>query len=250
MATKKKRIVKTKKRDFNRLTDNDLRYVINSEYDVDHPCESGSDCCDNDYCRCGIIINAHVPIDVNNSYSIALKTAKNQGLVKDFRFYCLERLISCLLRQNPDCFDVTACGGYYGQEISGVTLKWDVINPINNFIEQLDKRKSKSHYRILIESVLALEYTYVLPAIVGKDWEYERISLQNIYPGNDHYSVVKSSIVDQYANEYVRHKKDYLSCLCKKVGEKKFVLVDGYHRYAAAKKRDDKSMMVMWCKGR
>ena len=39
---------------------------IDYDYDVNHPCQNGFDCCKNDYCRCGKIVNQKVnKIDLN-----------------------------------------------------------------------------------------------------------------------------------------------------------------------------------------
>lgn len=240
-------VTKKAKKDFNHITNNDLRYCINSECDTYYACQDGSDCCMNDYCRCGKIIKAHVPENANNSYHIAEKIVRANKLIRDFRFYCLDRFISCLLRKNPDCFGVNVCRGYYGEETNGITMDIGVSGKINSFVTQLNKSKTVAHYRSLVEQVLKDEYGYLLPNVSKKTWKYECIHITNIKPGNDNYKSLNHKIVTQYTDEYAR-KNEYLSCLCRKVDDNNFVLVDGYHRYIAANKKSDTSMMVMWCK--
>ena len=232
------------KPDFSELTSN-VRYHINYEAE-------SSGCItpeghDGDYCRCSVIANAHVPVDVNNSYRLACLSAKNQKLYDDLRFYCLERMLSCLLRENPNCFEVSVSGGYYGEEVDGVTMDGGVVSLANNFIRDLNKGKSKIHYRNLVESVLRAEYGYVLPALEGKTWDVAKVSIKAIKPNHESYRGSNAGTISQYANQYSRNKGDLLSCLCKKVDDNTYVLVDGYHRYAAAQKRADKNMLVLWC---
>ena len=45
---------------FANLKNLDFHYSCQYDYQEDRPCQHGSDCCDNDYCRCGVIENAHV----------------------------------------------------------------------------------------------------------------------------------------------------------------------------------------------
>jgi len=234
---------KKKRKDFNRILKNNFKPHIHYEHDYYHACESGSDCCDGDYCRCGTVVNSCVPVNVTNAYRIALMVAKNKGLCKDFRFYCLERMINCLLRGNTECFCVSTCAGYYGEEISGIELDWNILNQINYFVDELGKRKTQTHYRSLVEQILTIEYDYVLPHLMNRKWQYEKILIKNIKPGNDSYRNINGECVAQYAQDNAWPEP--LSCLCKKV-DNNFILVDGYHRYTAALKNKDKYMMVMW----
>lgn len=237
------------KRDFDRIHDNNMRYAVDYDYDTYYPCQNGSDCCDNDYCRCGVINNARAKVDVNTSYSIACTLTRNQTLRKDPRFYCLERWISCVLRETPDCFDVSVGGGYYGQEVYGVSINWQQANDINTFVELLKGRLTKSKTRELVEKTLEREYGWVLAVLEEKDWQYDTVPVKNIAPGNTEYRSMDNNAVARYADQYSRHNGDLLSCLCKReLGNgNKYVLVDGYHRFAAAKRRGDKNMRVMWC---
>lgn len=201
---------------------------------------------DGDYCRCSVITNTSVPVNVNNAYNLASLSAKNNKLHNDLRFYCLERMLSCLIRENPNCFEVGVCNGYYGQETTGVTIDSGVVNLINNFIRDLNKGQSKIHYRNLVESTLRAEYGYVLPAIEGKDWDISKVSVKDIKPSHDSYRGSNAGAIAQYADRYMSESNGLLSCLCKKVNDT-YTLIDGYHRYAAAQRRGDKYMLVVWC---
>lgn len=232
-------------KDFERLKGNDLKYVVDYDYDTYNACEHGSDCCDNDYCRCGKIVNAHVKADVLTSRAIAKHLTKNQGLHKDPKFYCLERWISCVLRENPDCFDVSTGSGYYGEEVYGVSIEWNQANDINTFVDLMQGNLTQAKLRELVEQVLTREYGYVLPALMNKVWHYDYVSIDKIIPGNKEYHTMTPVAIAKYAEKRYGDKEP-LSCLCKN-DKGHYVLVDGYHRYSAAKRRGDKGMRVMWC---
>ena len=241
MAKRKK--IKKQPNDFDYLKHDSFSYNFYSdiEYDMYRPCENGSDCCDDDYCRCGTIINVRVLDNVNRSVTIAKCSARIVALHNSFAFYCLERLISCVLRKHPDCLQPSISGGYYGEEMNGLYLTSETLTIINNFIDQLNKPQGTIASKKLVESILSYEYGYVLTEIEAKTWTYEKIPIGNIYPGNNGYQSTSANTIDQYKT------RTNLTCLCKKVATDKFVLVDGYHRFAAAKGNKSKHMHVMWC---
>lgn len=224
---------------FEYIKTNDFQFVIDCRSNTKYPCQSGSGCCDGDYCRCGII-TAYVPENINNAHLIARSLVKNQNNLTNFGFYCLERFISCALKENPKCFDVNIVEGYYGQEVGGIIINAELKGDINKFIALLNNKSNDSCF--LVEHILNKEYGYVLPDIKDKNWVYESVLLKNIRPGNTEYKSLNKVYVKQYL------ENNHLSCLCKKeIGSKYFTLVDGYHRFMAAKQRGDKKIMVMYC---
>ena len=172
-----------------------------------------------------------------------LVNTPDKSIENSFEYYCLERTISCLLRDNPDCFKISVHSGYYGQETGAVNLDSNVVSAINKFVDNL-KVKTKKQRNDMVELILTQEYGYVIPALKDKDWEYHTVPLSNIFPGNENYRNTDRETVTQYSERLI--EEGNLSCLCKRVDDK-YILVDGYHRFAAANKRGDKAMKVMWC---
>lgn len=78
--------------------------TLNYSYDTERDCEACN--CD-DYCRCGMIVNAEVsePVFIDNPFNMPKE-----------QFELIKGLIDC------DDFNFDISGGYYGQEIDGIYL--------------------------------------------------------------------------------------------------------------------------------
>lgn len=198
----------------------DLRYYVNVDYREYHACQHGSDCCYNDYCRCGRIENAAV-----NSFWYSWEVV--QQYFKEFDVltqYCIERLIANAGWYNSDNYDITIYGGYYGQEIGSVlfTGSLSLDNKIEEMLLLSDKQK--------VEYILEEEYGYILDSLLGMNYSVEQISKSDIFIGNENYSrkldKVRLSMYTEYSLPLGIARRD---------GEK-YRLVDGYHRVAANKK--------------
>lgn len=212
--------------------DSNIRYIV--DYDSERSRCSGR--CD-DYCRCTYITSTSVIPDVRYAYEIAQLSCTDTD---SLRFYCLERMLSCILRQNPDCFEVRITNGYYGQETDGVDVNSSVLAQINTFIRKLNDPSYSTDK--LVEETLIAEYGYLLPQLKDKHWQLLLpVRLECISPNNESYRGTSKSAIEQY------QKHPRLSCLCRRAKSDLFLLVDGYHRYAAALANQAKEMIVISC---
>lgn len=186
--------------------------ILDFDYETSHNCsEEGCD----DICRCEKITDT----SLSNLDVIKLVKTVTAGIDDKILVYCIDRIIR-LQKLNEDCFDLNTCDGYYGEEISGITMHSEYEKKIAENLRQL---KGLSDIK-KIKFVLTLEYGYVL-----KDLE--------------HTSKVEVSEVDF---SLISFKDDYSKklCLSENYYDEKFELprgifirnggrfrlIDGYHR--------------------
>lgn len=196
----------------------DFKWSPGIEYDSEtyHPCQNGSTCCDNDYCRCGKIQNARVTdFDINKF----IHSFSNEEIPN----YFLDRIFS-IAKVDTNSFEVEVEGGYYGQETGAITLHCDFsllndrITPYTSDIE-------------LVKLALEFEYDSLLP-IVKKSTSasIKEIDRSLIIAGSKSQieMVKKTSYPERYKNY------DYPIGVCVMNAKRKYRLIDGYHRYAAS----------------
>ena len=87
--------------------------------------------------------------------------------------------------------------------------------------------------------MLNLEYGYVLDRLKDKKWNIKTININNIVQ-ND-YKKNDSEIVERYKNSKIE-----LTVLCEQKSDNQFKLIDGYHRFAAAKGLKLKEIKVIY----
>jgi len=194
---------------------------VEYSYDTEYACQNGSDCCKDDYCRCGVIRDTHVT-EINSS-QILEYIFKNES---EENKYCIERILSNL---TDDDFEVKTSGGYYGEEIDGVYLtNKDVAENINK-VMALSSLKEKVLF------VLNLEYNFLLPELKKCDkWTIETVLLDQI---DSHYMARKTK--KKIENNY---KLPLGVCLRK---DGRFRLIDGHHRIEKAVKDEREWVMIV-----
>ena len=128
-----------------------LQYHVICDYKVFRPCQNGSNCCDNDYCRCSKLYAAKVS-----------HTPDLASLVKDFKpasaliAYCLERILTIAQIWDKERYVIEIRNGYYGEEIGGVFFSdasW-----VDDTLKMFYGLRSD---RARIEFILGMEYGYV-----------------------------------------------------------------------------------------
>lgn len=191
--------------------------------------------CYDTYCRCSKIIN----IKINSvRYNYIYHSLTKHNDIKDIKDYCLDRALSRLISID----NVIGYGeqGYYGEEFRA-ELDRDVTDKVNKYLEFLEKATTTD--TVAIEDVLVREYGYVLDDLKDKTWIIEPVPIENIdIGGKDHYRKLDSKAIEAYKNE-----RYDLTCLCIKMPLNLYRLIDGYHRFAAAKQMNKKKIKVVYC---
>lgn len=196
--------------------DKDTQLQWNVEYDYDN---DTSNCqCAPDYCRCGTITNAKVT---------SISPCNARTLVDEYVHGDeIERLLAFMFFRHclkGDDFYVKVCGGYYGEEIDGVTLESNKVDHFNTLIE------SKDH-RSILAMILTHHYGYVLPDLLDyKEWEIRTVSLKDIYVPKAGMQQV-TDVGYQYWND-AGIPSYYPGCLVMPCCDNKLKIVDGFHRW-------------------
>lgn len=196
------------------------------EYDYDKT-ECDGTCGDDDYCRCGKIING--AIKDFNAASLLKEICKNSKSENIFFEYCVDRLLS-IYRPTILAMELPVSQGYYGEEVCGgfelPSLRNDVETCYN-----LPSDKA-------IEFILEKEYGYLLYSLEGKEWNIERVLVDELYTGNSYQKMVK---IDGRENNYSLPIGIY-----QKEGSK-YRLIDGFHRFSTTKKDRQTSVEIIYC---
>lgn len=190
---------------------------VNVEYSTYYECQNGSNCCDNDYCRCGVIQDEHIEkIDMGRVLSYYSQWDK------EIDRYCIERIFSHFKVWSEDAWDIHVCGGYYGQELDGVFLR--EAEAIEQAVESCLLLETDSEK---IEFVLNLEYGYLLDSVKDKEWEVKEVDKKLIrFVQKDHYRKLDREAVERYKEH------DYPLGICLE-DSGHYEVVDGYHRLSA-----------------
>ena len=196
-----------------KLSNYDFQYDCKVDYDEDFPCQNGSDCCDGDYCRCGVIENARVksiPDVLNLLFSEEAEIDR----------YCIDRILAISKIWNKELWDVDVCGGYYGQEIYSVKFRHS-----SEVDEHIASVLSLGDIKSKIEYILKLEYSFLLDSVKDKQWEFRDIRWSQLSFGNDSY---RHKLDDSpYYDDYQLAKG---ICIQSTSDDAKYKLIDGYHR--------------------
>ena len=189
-------------------------YSFDYDYDTHHPCQYGSSCCDDDYCRCGIIENTRVKSVPTESLIAELKESieKNRKW-SDIEDYCIGRLFTSNKLWDTDSYSLKVCGGYYGEEIDGIESDaWDkFVDDVLKMLLLEDDDK--------IRFVLNEEYGHVLPELQEASFELRLVKYSDIIPPDAYRRTVGNC-------------NDFSSAIgvFKPVG-KKYRIIDGHHRW-------------------
>lgn len=219
------------------IVDNDFYYSgVDIEYDREHHCdESGCD----SICRCSTIVNTKITsVDTNQIvdtiYNKYFKTSKEEkrdsklneilnNIDKTINLYTIDRIVRTNRLWDKDNFEVNISNGYYGEEVNSVNLEYSIAKKTEEDIEssiEIDDLSKR------IEFLLQLEYGYILPELIGKNYKVDTIKKEDIVFGSDgHYRKIQRENLDHY-NDI--NYQGIRGIVIPKDG--KFKLIDGYHR--------------------
>jgi len=210
------------------LANYDWQYHCDLDYETYHPCQNGSNCCDNDYCRCGQIDNVQF-VKIPSTKEIVDKFYAEET---DINKYFIDRILTINKIWDKNNWSVQVCGGYYGQEIGDVSITNGTV--IEDEIKSLLTLNSLSKQ---VEFVLNKEYGYLLEEVKNKRWIEIYVDKNSIIFGQkDHFLRLDKTIVDQYKNY------PFIRGICLKKGNK-FKVLDGYHRLSAG----DGHIKILYC---
>lgn len=238
MATKK--IIFKEKFPFKKLPDNFYWSTgIDCQYDrtdCTEECSNSDDFC----CRCTEIIDVKISIDYDMFFQnlcdkkeLTNKRDKRGSIeISSIKEYVLHRLVNLL---KPDDFKANIYGGYYGEEIDSVTFNTSehffphIFNLLNNY----DYDDNKGIYLCLEQ-----EYGYVLDKIKDKTWKMQMVDINEI--DADGYKKNSLETIQKYKESVIE-----LTVMAEKINNK-FKLIDGYHRFSAAKAIGLKKIKVIF----
>lgn len=196
------------------------------------------------YCRCTSIYDTRVTtVSLKGLYEFIIHTLKNsknelyrwdhQGkkLYEQFDVrltdkYCIDRLLRSYRVYDTSGWEVGVAGGYYGEEISGVSF--DDTTPFTKSIyEVLDAATNLDKLKV----VLLKEYGHLLDKISeASSVQTVEVPFQDIKIPNDTYKKHLGT------TEYLC-VDDTLPLL---LVDSENRIIDGYHRYCSTKKQNDK----------
>ena len=222
---------------------------IHFEYDMleEHisyfACEDRSlseKCCKGDYCRCGKIISTTIlPIEKSSYQNIKEKIFNHYNIEKnEINDYCIDRIFSIFKMYDSESYycqldNPMICP--YGQTIEGIYIKEQ--EKLDTTIEDL--LTTPFH---LVEFLLLLEYGKILPQLMNLTWEIKEVKFDDIIARSTNH--LKKC---QENNPYI-YNNDMIVCIAKEINSK-YILYDGYHRYASALKVKPEKVKIIVGKG-
>jgi len=229
------------------LFDENFQYVVDYNCNYYYACRMGSDCCDNDYCRCGRIENPTI-ISTDGFKSYVLnELIKISNLYKpvvdpDILAYCLERVIQYCADLTTDSFEISVRGGYYGEEVD--SIKYQASRELIGFIIGVVEAPSSLD---AVKMVLEMEYGFLLEE--SKDYEaceVHTVKRSSLVTPNE-YRV--KTLDKNYIKKYKEMDYDIPIGIYRKVNDK-YEIIDGYHRFcAASKNKKNKVKLIVITKG-
>ena len=224
-----------------------LKYSSAIEKEYDEVCGYGGEC-DHEYNRCMDIVNARVTgINVETLAEECLLNKDVPSMVR----YAVYRIISQSRLADKDNWTVEVCGGYYGDEIDGCSF-YD-SQEVDRVEEALSRITDACTEKQLLDIALEFEYGYVLDSLQGKSATIDCVNPDNIMPNaRNHYNRLDRDRVSEYGNKYLEKSWDKKPttfqklpvCVVLKEG-RKYLLIDGCHRYTAYVKSVGKDMNVV-----
>lgn len=217
---------------------------VEIEYDRETSCEESG--CDT-ICRCSIIVNSKIEsIDINSiiesiyyeyfdkseqtKRDLKLNSILN-GIDKTIDLYTIDKILRINRIWDKENWEINISNSYYGEEVDSVTLCKSVAEKIENqldkvlFIDDLSKRT---------EYLLNLEYGYILPQLIGKNYKLETIKKEDIIFGSDgHYRKIQTEDLEHYSDKNYSNIRGVVT-----QKDDKYKLIDGYHRCFSTKKTD------------
>lgn len=219
------------------IVNNNFYYSgIDVDFDREHHCEESG--CDS-ICRCSTIVNTKIKsIDINqivdNIYQIYFKNTKEEkrdsklneilnNIDKTINLYTIDRIVRINRLWDKDNWEINVSGGYYGEELDSVILENYIARKIEKNIEDSIELNDLSKR---IEFLLHLEYGYILPELIGKNYKVDTINKEDIIFGSDgHYRKIQTENLDHYNDTKYKNIRGIVTSK-----DDKFKLIDGYHR--------------------
>ena len=205
----------------------------NLQWFVDYDYERTACHCNEDYCRCTKIINAHVcDVDVKDVME-ALRNNYQIGSYIDE--YCFDRICYAFKIYDINLYEVEVGGGYYGEEVYGVEFENEekIYNAYHELLA-LNTDIEKIKY------CLNLEYGYLIDCVESaSSVNIIEASPNEIHtPQMEYFRRVDKNIIDEYKDRHLP------IAVCVRDGEK-YKLVDGYHRFVANKNNETVDIVVL-----
>lgn len=222
------------------LIDKNLKHAIDHDYDIERYCEHSG--CKEDpsgACRCSKIINTTIT-DINVSkiskdifdlyFSDDHSTKRDYklkkiiyGYDKHFDIYVIDRIIRYYRIWDSSSYDIKIFKGFYGEEIDSINIKPGIALKISDKIEEILGLES---IKERIEALLLMEYGYLIPEMIDKDYEIIEVDKVNIHFGNrDHHNKVKEKVLEFYSNKNYNGIRGVVH-----FDGDKYRVIDGYHR--------------------
>lgn len=186
-----------------------------------------------DYGRDSKLTNVFIEKVYVSSIVNSFITAYPNG--NDIINYCIDRIVRCYKPWDVSKYNVEVIQGYYGEEIARVT--WQCFDKVVGHIQNLKYLKSDID-RIFY--ALKLEYGYILDTISNYNKaEIIRIDINRIKPAqHQYYMKLDNEVIETYM-EY-----PYAKCICVETNGY-YKIIDGYHRFAAAKRNNQNFINII-----
>ena len=205
----------------------------NLQWVVDYDYERTACHCNEEYCRCTDIINAHVcDVDVKD---VVKALRNNYQICSYIDEYCFDRICYAFKIYDINLYEVEVGGGYYGEEVYGVYFE-NEEEIFNTYCELLELNSDIEK----VQYCLNLEYGYLLDCVKAASIaSIIEVSADEIYtPQMDYFKKVDKKVIEEYRNRHLP------IAVCIKVGDK-YKLVDGYHRFVANKDNETVDIVVL-----
>lgn len=215
----------------------DFSYTSAIDYDYNRvQADDHDESCADDYCRCSTIedcvitkVNQVEFVRVIKEY-LSIDTG-NDSFNNDIINICKDL--------SDTDFSFNICGGYYGEEMGSITLESHIVNKLTNIfcvkayrrekLKKIELNQKKSDYILdeYVKRILTEEYGYVLDSLKNSRFTIIEVNTKDIvFPQKDYNEFIKNSNLSGYKN------KKGICGLVKKV-DKKYHVIDGYHRINA-----------------
>jgi hypothetical protein len=230
----------------------DFQWEVSYDYETSYSCEE-SRCNEEGICRCGTICDESInSVDLNKIsdrlynyiFDKSLSTKRNNiinsvlyGVTDEIEKYTIDRVLRINKLWNTSKWEIEVGGGYYGQEISSIKLRQDIIEKLEI---DLERAFDISDLNKRIEFLLEIENGWILDEIKGLKYTIQEIDRDDLIFGNlEHYKRVQREDLDFYSDKNYKGIRG----LVKKNGDK-WKIIDGYHRLS---KTENRKVKVLVC---
>ena len=206
----------------------DLSWIVDYDY------ERSGCTCDDWPCRCTTI--EEVRIDNVNVNLVVEELYKRHGRENScIDKYCFDRICHAFKIYDENWYEVRTCGGYYGEEVSGVYFD-NEEKIFNAYYEMLALNTDLEK----IQYCLRLEYGYLLDCVESANAAaiIEAAPKSIRPPQTEYFKKVDRKIIEEYKDRKLP------VAVCVRDGNQ-YRLIDGYHRFVANKERNSVDIIVL-----